>query len=211
MTKPTKWVCAQRRLRSAWAFAQNDQSSLCAHLVAKEPSFLHVDSEDSDQTRLICVFSGCTLILLVLSCHGSYILSTWSDSNEQSIYVNVCITFDFNVRGISFNTRRTIEISASLSHERMKDLIGCASTSSSPDTAWMLGSGDGAGKLPVPGRPTTLAYGRAAACCACSRWGRVGCFLFYFILSIYLPFLMPHLMGDCCLDCWVGLILPRNC
>ena len=30
MTKPTKWVCAQRRLRSAWAFAQSDQSSLSA-------------------------------------------------------------------------------------------------------------------------------------------------------------------------------------
>ena len=26
MTKPTKWLCAQRRLRSAWAFAQSDQS-----------------------------------------------------------------------------------------------------------------------------------------------------------------------------------------
>ena len=25
MTKPTKWVCAQRRLRSAWASAQSDQ------------------------------------------------------------------------------------------------------------------------------------------------------------------------------------------
>ena len=30
-TKPTKWPCVQRRLRSAWAFAQSDQSSLCAH------------------------------------------------------------------------------------------------------------------------------------------------------------------------------------
>ena len=30
MTKPTKWVCAQWRLRSAWASAQSDQSSLCA-------------------------------------------------------------------------------------------------------------------------------------------------------------------------------------
>ena len=28
MTKPTKWHCAQRRLRSAWAFAQSYQS-LC--------------------------------------------------------------------------------------------------------------------------------------------------------------------------------------
>ena len=26
ITKPTKWVCAQRRLRSAWASAQSDQS-----------------------------------------------------------------------------------------------------------------------------------------------------------------------------------------
>ena len=30
MTKPTKWVCAQQRLRSAWAFAQSDQSHRCA-------------------------------------------------------------------------------------------------------------------------------------------------------------------------------------
>ena len=28
MTKPTKWVCAQRRLKSAWASVQSDQS-LC--------------------------------------------------------------------------------------------------------------------------------------------------------------------------------------
>ena len=30
MTKPTTWLCAQRRLRSAWAFAQSDQSLRCA-------------------------------------------------------------------------------------------------------------------------------------------------------------------------------------
>ena len=30
MTKPTKWMCAQRRLRSAWPSAQSDQSSLSA-------------------------------------------------------------------------------------------------------------------------------------------------------------------------------------
>ena len=36
-----------------------------------------MDSEDSDQTgqmpRLIWVFAGCTLILLVLSYHGSFV------------------------------------------------------------------------------------------------------------------------------------------
>ena len=45
MTKQTKWVCAQRRLRSAWASAQSDQSSLCAQWVAKGPRFLHADAQ----------------------------------------------------------------------------------------------------------------------------------------------------------------------
>ena len=53
------------------------ESLLCAQWVAKDPSFLHADSEDSDQTgwmpRLIWVFAGHTLILLVLSCRGSYV------------------------------------------------------------------------------------------------------------------------------------------
>ena len=35
---PTEWLCAQRRLRSAWASAQSDQSSLCAQWVAKSLS-----------------------------------------------------------------------------------------------------------------------------------------------------------------------------
>ena len=71
MTKPTKCLCAQRRLKSAWASTQSDQSLLCNQWVAKDLSFLHVDSEDSDQTgrmpRLIRVFAGRTVILLVLS------------------------------------------------------------------------------------------------------------------------------------------------
>ena len=49
MTKPTK--CTQRRLRPAWASAQSDQSLRCAlNGVAKDPSFLQAESEDSDQT-----------------------------------------------------------------------------------------------------------------------------------------------------------------
>ena len=57
MTKPTKLLCAQQRL---------DQTGrmLCAQWIAKDPSFFHVDSEDSDQTgqmpRLIGVFAGHT-------------------------------------------------------------------------------------------------------------------------------------------------------
>ena len=49
------------------------ESSLCAHWVAKDPSFLHTDSKDSDQTgrMLIWAFAGHTVILLVLSWGGS--------------------------------------------------------------------------------------------------------------------------------------------
>ena len=46
MTKPTKWLCAQWRLRSAWASAQSDQSLPCA-LNGRMP-------------RLIWVFAGRT-------------------------------------------------------------------------------------------------------------------------------------------------------
>ena len=62
-------VCAQWRLRSAWASIQSDQRLCCALWVAKDPSFLHADSEDwsdwvDDQTgrmpRLIWVFTGST-------------------------------------------------------------------------------------------------------------------------------------------------------
>ena len=35
ITKPTKWLCTQQRLRSAWLSAQSDQSSLYAQWVAK--------------------------------------------------------------------------------------------------------------------------------------------------------------------------------
>ena len=62
MTKPTNWplhpVKTQIRLgiHPVWS-----ESSLCAKWVAKEPSFLHADSEDSDQAgqmpRLIWVFA----------------------------------------------------------------------------------------------------------------------------------------------------------
>ena len=54
-------------IRPVWS-----ESSLCAPWVAKDPSFLHADSEASDQTgrmpRLIWVFAGRTATLLVLSC-----------------------------------------------------------------------------------------------------------------------------------------------
>ena len=56
-------------IRPVWS-----ESSQCAQWVAEDPSFLHAHSEDSDQTgrmpRLIWVFAGRTLTLLVLSSRG---------------------------------------------------------------------------------------------------------------------------------------------
>ena len=37
MTKPTKWSCTQRRLRSAWASAQPDLSLRCPHEETLDP------------------------------------------------------------------------------------------------------------------------------------------------------------------------------
>ena len=55
-------MCTQRRLRSTWPVCS--EYWLCTQWVAKDPSFLHADSEDSDQTgrmpRLIWVFAGRT-------------------------------------------------------------------------------------------------------------------------------------------------------
>ena len=57
-------------IRPVWS-----ESSMSIQRVAKNPRFLHADSEDSDQTgrmpRLIWVFAGRTLTLLVLSRSGS--------------------------------------------------------------------------------------------------------------------------------------------
>ena len=60
-------------VRPVWS-----ESLLCTHWVAKDPNFLHADSENSDQTghpRLIWVSPGRRLILLVLS---------WGGSNQYS-------------------------------------------------------------------------------------------------------------------------------
>ena len=64
MIKSTKWLYAQRRLRSAWVSAQSDQSSLSAWRKLGSLVTHWVHSEDSDQTgripRLIWVFAGRT-------------------------------------------------------------------------------------------------------------------------------------------------------
>ena len=67
-------------IRPCWS-----ESSLCAQWVAKDPNFLHADSEDSDQTRwmprLIWVFAGRT-------CHFVGFVMTWLKWKEIHEYIN---------------------------------------------------------------------------------------------------------------------------
>ena len=80
MTKPTMWLCAQGRLRSAWASAQSDQSLPCRHEETLVLSYPLSTQRDSDQTgrmpRLICVFAGRTLIFLVCRVAAHFFVQT---------------------------------------------------------------------------------------------------------------------------------------
>ena len=94
-------------IRQVWS-----ESSLCAQWVAKDPSFLHADSEDSDQTgrmpRLIWVFAGRTTTLFVLSLGGSFLwslLHTTHFSSESFQWVYFGMTY------VAFQDRQTISIS----------------------------------------------------------------------------------------------------
>ena len=78
------------------------------------------------------------------------------------------------------------------------------------DLNWVVGSGDGAGQLPVPGRPVTLAYGRTGACFACSRFGTGGLFN-CFISSILSSFSNASSLGrrlDILIYCGLGRYNP---
>ena len=56
MIKPTMWLCAQRRLRSAWASAQSDQSLRCPH---EESSCPELPTERTAKTLIrLCGYSG---------------------------------------------------------------------------------------------------------------------------------------------------------
>ena len=64
-------MCAKRRLRSAWASAQSDQRLRCPHEEALGAWLYLEHTAKTDQTgqmpKLIGVFAGRTVILLVLS------------------------------------------------------------------------------------------------------------------------------------------------
>ena len=104
--KTNKMMCAQQRLGSAWASAQSDQSSLYASWVAKDPTFLHADSEDPDQTgwmpRLIRVVPGwyesllaAQVILLVFSCSSSIISTVLHENVMLWVLIKMALPRQF--------------------------------------------------------------------------------------------------------------------
>ena len=108
MTKPTKCVCTQRGLRSAWASAQSDQSSLDAQWVTKDQSFFHADSEDPDKPgrmpTLIGIFAGRAAILLVFN-------------SPVEVHVTVCYN---STKG---NNSRTPKVKGASSRENLSGVF----------------------------------------------------------------------------------------
>ena len=85
MTKPTKWLCAQRRLRSAWASsAQSDQSLRCP----LEGSWADAQA-DLSLRRVHTHFIGFVMLWLYFIIHepehdNTYkIMCAYKDSNAQ--------------------------------------------------------------------------------------------------------------------------------
>ena len=112
-------------IRPVWS-----ESSLCAHWVAKDPRFLHADSEDSDQSgrmsRLIWVFAGRTLTLLVLSCRGSYIVK-WKLKNWRIIHHISCWNlwnFFFFIWPIGNNTYTLMSLSPIIKSSYANEMDG---------------------------------------------------------------------------------------
>ena len=96
MTKPTKWVCAQRRLRSAWASAQSDQSLRCPHeesypLITQQR--LWSDWTDAQADLSVCWvhthFVGFVMSRLKCSCKYSPFLL--SDGFLQALWCFYCL------------------------------------------------------------------------------------------------------------------------
>ena len=94
MTKPTKWL-GPAKTQISMGICPVFESSLCAQLVAKDPRFLHADSEDSDQTgqipRLIWVFTGSTGHFV------GFVMLQFKEKKEYLLDMLVCLTREFEV------------------------------------------------------------------------------------------------------------------
>ena len=86
MTKPTKWLCAQQRLRSVWACAQSDQC-LCCVMGSQGPKLSSCGQRrlwsDWADAQADLSLRWAHTILLVLPCRGSYTYKYPSDNYKE--------------------------------------------------------------------------------------------------------------------------------
>ena len=119
-TKPIKWhVHPAKTQISLGIHPVWSESSLCAQWVAKHPSFLHADSEDSDQTgpmpRLIWVFAGRTL-------HFVGFVMRWLMLDESLVKRLKCFF------GLFFNWATTRQNVSSGVSDQVRLKLACAAT-----------------------------------------------------------------------------------
>ena len=126
--KTNKMSVRPEKTQISLGIAQPDQSSLCTQWVAKDPSFLHGDSEDSDQTgrmpRLIRVFAVGTAIFLVLSCPGS---NDWQRKSKNQSVTSTNLLLSVNFHGDA------LQIIFELPHDQTNNMT-CASSEDSDQT-----------------------------------------------------------------------------
>ena len=67
--KPTMWLCAQRRLRSAWASAQSDQSLCCPHEERLQPIERTAKALKCPRLNLFEAFNVIAIKLVVILNH----------------------------------------------------------------------------------------------------------------------------------------------
>ena len=105
--------------------------------VAKDPRFLHADSEDSDQTgrmpRLIWVFARRTATLLVLSCRGSYNRNL---VKHMSRAMRKCVLCYMRTTKAQISLRIRAVWSAPLLCTAFTQLYWLNNTSETPATCW---------------------------------------------------------------------------
>ena len=120
MTKPIKWHVRPAKTQISQGICPVwSESSLWAQWVAKHPSFLHADSEGSDQTvtmpRLIWVFAGRTL-------HFVGFVMRWLMLDESLVKRLKCFF------GLFFNWATTGQNMSSGVSDQVRLKLACAAT-----------------------------------------------------------------------------------
>ena len=154
------------------------ESTLCTKWVAKDSSFLRADSEDSDQTgrmpKLIWVFAGHTVTLLVLSCRGSFLILVLSNSWAAS--------WQNQQNGMCAQRRLRSAWASAQSDQSLRCLRSLATLERTAKTLIRLGGCPGWFESSLGAQPFCWFYHEAAHldCCSKVEFWRGFCYHFCF-------------------------------